>query len=237
MARNNTLGQILTMTRIEAGLDPDPALSLNIRPLLVQLINREYSRLYEDFDWPFLRLFSDLLTSAGERYYDVPAEMDLDRIEQVDFYWGNRWFPLERGIGPINYNTYNSDLDVRVDPTFRWDIKFTGTTEQVELWPIPLSNGNKIRFTGIRKKAELLSDSDRCDLDDMTIALFAASEYLAGKDKEAAALKQQKAVDRLRMLRSRSIQTRNNSFNLNNQQKPDPRFATRSPLVAYVRNP
>ena len=90
MARDNTLGQVLEMTRLEAGLDPDPALSLNVRPMLVQFIKREYDRLYEEFDWPFLRMHSDLLTQAGERYYDVPADFDLDRIERVDFYWGNR---------------------------------------------------------------------------------------------------------------------------------------------------
>lgn len=237
MARGNTLGQILEMVKLECGLDPDPALSTNVRPKMVQMIKREYDRLYEEFDWPFLRLYADVLTQAGERYYDVPAEMDLDRIEMVDYYWGNRWFPLDRGIYPVNYNTYNSDLDVRVDPTFRWDIKNTGSGPQVELWPIPASDNNKVRFTGVKKKTELISDSDRCDLDDMMIALFASAEYLAANEAKDASLKQQKAVERFRLVKSRSIQTRESKFNLNNQQKPDPRFATRSPLVAYVRNP
>lgn len=237
MARQNTLGQILETTRLEAGLDPDPALSLNVRPMLVQLIKREYDRLYEEFDWPFLRMHSDLLTQAGERYYDVPADFDLDRIERVDYYWGSRWYPLDRGIYPEHYNTYNSDLDVRVDPTFRWDIKFTGTAAQIELWPIPVSDNNKVRITGIKKKVELVSDADRCDLDDMMIALFAASEYLIRKGSPEAQLKQQKAVERFRLIKGRSIQTKTNSFNMNDQRKPDPRFATRSPLVAYVRNP
>ncbi|MBY0393225.1 MAG: hypothetical protein K2Q27_08160 [Novosphingobium sp.] len=86
MARGNTLGQILEMMKLECGLDPDPALSTNVRPKMVQMIKREYDRLYEEFDWPFLRLYADVLTQAGERYYDVPAEMDLDRIEMVDLY-------------------------------------------------------------------------------------------------------------------------------------------------------
>ena len=237
MARDNTLGQVLEMTRLEAGLDPDPALSLNVRPMLVQLIKREYDRLYEEFDWPFLRMHHDLITQAGERYYDVPSDFDLDRIERTDFYWGNRWYPLDRGIYPEHYNTYNSDLDVRVDPTFRWDIKNTGSGPQVELWPIPVSDGNKVRFTGIKKKTELIADADRLDLDDMMISLFAASEYLARKGSPEAGLKQQKAVERFRLIKGRSIQTKTNSFNMNDQRKPDPRFATRSPLVAYVRNP
>ena len=237
MARGQTFGQLIERTRIECNLDPDPSLSLNVLPLLKQKIKDEYARLYDEYNWPFARVFSDIETAAGQRYYDVPVEMDLERIETVDYYWGNRWFPLERGIHPLDYNTYNSDLDVRVDPTFKWDIKFTSTSAQVELWPIPVSSGNKVRFTGIRKKTELVSDEDRCDLDDIVVAMFAASEFLAGKGDKAASLKQQKALDRLHLLEGRSTHTRRNSFSFNNQPKPDPRFAARSPLVAYVRNP
>jgi len=237
MARGTTFGELIEMLKLECGLDPDPALSLNMRPQMELMLKREYERLYQEFDWPFLRVFPDLLTQAGERFYDVPAEMDLERIETVDYYWGNRWFPLTRGISQLDYNTYNPDLGVRVDPTFKWDIKYTGPKAQVELWPIPNSDGNKVRFTGIKKKTELVDTTSRCDLDDMMIVLFCASEYLASRGSKAAGTKQQKAVERYRLMAGRSITTRNNSFNMNNQQKPDPRFASRSPLVAYVRNP
>lgn len=237
MARDNTFAQIVNMTRLEAGLDPDPALSLTVQPMLEQLVKREYDRLYEEFDWPFLRLHVDLLTQAGQRYYDVPTEMDLDRIETVDYYWGNRWYPLERGITPQQYNIYNSELDVRVEPAFRWDIKNTGSGPQVEIWPIPVSDDRQVRFTGIKKKTELVAAGDRCDLDDMMIALFAASEYLAGKGSPQASLKQQKAVERFRMVKGRSKQTRTNAFNFNNPEPMDPRITVRTPLVAYVRNP
>jgi hypothetical protein len=237
MARGTTFSEMIEMLKLKVGLDPDPALSLNLRPRLELLIKEEYERLYQEFDWPFLRIFPDMLTQAGERFYDVPDNMDLERIETVDYYWGNRWFPLERGISQIDYNTYNPDLDVRVDPTFKWDIKFTDPKAQVELWPIPASNDNKVRFTGIRKKTELVDTTSRCDLDDQMIVLFAASEYLAGRGSKDAGIIQQKAVERKRLMCGRSITTRNNAFNMNNQQKPDPRFASRSPLVAYVRNP
>lgn len=235
MARNNTFGQIIDMTVIEAGMDPSPALSTNIRPLVKMAIQREYERIYDEFDWPFLRVHQDVLTQAGQRYYDVPSEMDMERIERVDYYWGDRWHPLDRGVYPEQYNVYNSDEDVRSEPMFRWDIKWTGSAEQVEMWPIPVSNDQIVRFTGIRKKVALIADSDRCDLDDQMIVLFAAAELLARKNSPEAQLKQQKAVERYRLVRGRSIQTRSNSFNLS-KQPDDPRL-NRVPLVAYVRNP
>lgn len=235
MARNQTLGQILEVLRIETGLDPDPALSVNVRPLLVQLIKHEYERLYDEFDWPFLRVSVDKPTVAGERYYDVPSDMDMERIETVDYSWGQTWHPLCRGIEPCDYNAHDSDLGVRADPAMKWDISHTGTREQVEIWPIPLTDGNAVRFTGIKKKTELIADADRCDLDATMIALFAASEYLASRDQAAAALKQRKAVERYRLLCGRSIQSRKSGFSFagggaDNREE-------RVPLVAYVRNP
>jgi len=234
MARNQTLGQILDTVRIEAGLDPDPALSINVRPLLVQLIRREYERLYDEFDWPFLRLTEDIDTVAGERHYDFPDAIDLERVEEVHYRWADRWLPLERGICQDDYNAHDSDNDVRVDPAMRWDVVRTGSREQCEIWPIPLTGGSPLRFTGIKKKTELVADSDRCDLDGTMVALFAASEYLVGRDNATAQIKQQKAVERFRMVRGRTIQKDGTRLNFAGGSKPE---IERVPLVAYVRNP
>lgn len=236
MGRNVSFGQIISATRIEAGMDPDPALSNNILPLIKAIINREYARLYEDFDWPFLRVSRDITVQAGQRYYDLPNDMDLDRIERVDYFWGEKWFPLDRGINPDHYNTYNSDIDVRSEPMFRWDIKWTGSEAQIEAWPVPVTNGRVFRLTGIRKAVEMIADADLCDLDDQMIILFAASELLARKQSPDAGTKQQKAVQRYQTIKSRSQQTKTNAFSFQNAPRPDPRLG-RVPLVAYVRNP
>lgn len=236
MARNTTFGQLIEMTVIEAGMDPTPALSMNVRPLVKAAIKREYERLYDEFDWPFLRVTEDVLTQAGQRYYDVPDTINFDRIERVDYQWGDRWTPLDRGIDTTHYNTYNSDEGERSDPLLRWDIKWTGSATQVEIWPIPATDNMPIRFTGIRNMAPLVNDSDRCDLDDQMVAMFAAAELLARKNAPEAQLKQQKAVERYRLIRGRSIQTKTNGFNFSNAPKPD-HNPERDVWVAYVRNP
>lgn len=236
MARNTTFGQLIDMTIIEAGMDPTPALSMNVRPLVKAAIKREYERIYDEFDWPFMRVTEDVLTQAGQRYYDAPDSINFDRIEKVDFQWGDRWVPLDRGIDVSHYNTYNSDQGERSDPMLRWDLRWTDSATQIEVWPIPISNDLPIRFTGIRNMTRLVSDADRCDLDDQMISMFAAAELLARKNSPEAQLKQQKAVERYRLVRSRSVQSRTNSFNFSNAPAPGGQNG-REPLVAYVRNP
>lgn len=235
MARGTTLGQLVQDLRIEAGLDPNPALSLNAVPRLEQLIRREQERLYEQFDWPFLRITRDVTLQAGDRYYDIPNDMNLERIERIDYFWGDKWYQLERGIDVSHYNIHDSDADVRQEPASRWDVKDTGTKEQVEIWPIPVTNGRLIRFTGIRKLKPLVTQADRADLDDIMIVLFAAAEYM-GEGKPEAQIKRQKANDRMTTLKSRVTQTGTSAFNFNTPSDQN-RIRDRTPQVAYVRNP
>jgi hypothetical protein len=234
MARGTTFGQMIEMTKLEAGLDPDPALSMSSLPLIKQLIKREYERLYDEFDWPFTRVREDVMTVAGQRYYDIPSTLDLERIEGIQYYWGLRWHDLERGIQMSDYTAYNSDNDARHEPAWKWDIHYTGPTAQIELWPMPSTNDKKVRFHGIRRPTALVQVSDGCDLDDQMIVLFAASEYLARRSSPEAPLKQQKAVQRFHLMKGKSITSKNNSFSFTKQ--PEPKKPYRGPLVAYVRN-
>lgn len=233
MARGTTFGQIIEDTILEAGLDPDPALSLNVRPLIKRLIKREYERLYEEYDWPFLRVREALTTSAGQRYYDIPTALNLERIEAFDYYWGDVWIPLCRGISVDDYTAHDSDRDERFEPAVKWDIHFTDPTAQIELWPMPVSDGKEVRVTGIRKLTPLIADDSRCDLDDMMIVLFAASEYLARNGGQEAPLKQQKAVARFHLMKGKSTTTRTNAFSFGQSPEQGRRYPT-DVQVAYV---
>lgn len=231
--RGKTLGQLVDDLRVEVGMDPNPALSLNIVPKLKLTLRREQERLYEDFNWPFLRIRVDVPLAAGQRYYDVPDELDLERIEKIEYYWGTRWQDLTRGIGQEQFTIYNSDEDVRVEPAYRWDVLDTGSGPQIEIWPVPPVDDRLVRFTGIRKLTDLVSDSDKADLDDRMLVLFAASEFISDGNK--AAEKRAKALDLYTTLKARSTQTRSNAFSLGGPP-PDPHLYPRI-QVAYVRNP
>jgi hypothetical protein len=213
MARGVTLGGLLTKLRIAARYDPNPALSKAMEPLFRQTLQDVQERLYDEFDWPFLKVQSDKVLAAGERYYDVPANMNLERIVAVDTQQGGIWVPVERGISLDDYSGCNSDLGGRRDPAERWDVRDTGDGEQIEVWPIPATNGLTLRFTGYRKLNALVEDSDRADLDDQLIVAFAAAEMFAGKrDNDNAQLKLQQGQNRLKLLQGRVTKNRRGGF-------------------------
>lgn len=236
MARGTTLGELVTQLRIAARYDPNPALSLNLVPLMQQTIRDTQERLYDEFDWPFLRVRQDKILAAGQRYYDIPSELNLERIQAVDVRFGNVWLPVERGITLDHYNARDSDADAREDPAQRWEVMDTGEGEQLEVWPIPLTNGAALRFTGIRKLTPLVEAGDIADLDDQLIVLFAAGELMGGAKNPAAQIKFTQGAKRLETLQGRVTKTRTNSFVLGGEAPAQSRH-DRTPLVAYVRAP
>lgn len=211
MARGRTLGELITKLRIAARYDPNPALSKNMVALFTQTLQDTQERLYDEFNWPFLKVQRDKALAPGERYYDVPADMNLERIIAVDVLVGGIWQPVERGISLDDYSNCNSDLDARRDPVERWDVVDTGDGEQIEVWPVPASAGT-LRFSGIRKLKALVDESDRADLDDQLIVSFSAAEVLAGRNDNEAQLKLSQGTNRLKLLQGRTTKTRRNGF-------------------------
>jgi hypothetical protein len=234
MARGKTLGELVNDLRITARMDPNPALSINMVPLLKLTLNREQERLYDDFDWPFMRIRRDVTLQAGQRYYDIPADLNLERIEKVEYLYGSEWRDLTRGIGQEQYSSIDSDNGERSDPTLRWDVLDTGTREQVEFWPIPLTDDQIVRFTGIGKLGTMVNDADRALLDDQMLVNFAAAEIV--KDDRLASELRAKAVTRFNTLKGRVTQTRTNTFGLGTGAPDDCHEAPRI-SVAYVRTP
>lgn len=235
MARGTTLGELLTQLRLAARYDPNPALSLNQNPAMEQMLRDTQERLYDEFDWPFLRVRRDKIMAAGQRYYDIPNDVNLERIIKVDILYSGKWLPVERGIDEDQFNSLDSDHDIRNDPVVRWEVVDTGSGEQIEVWPIPATNGALLRFTGIRKLKALTDLADRADLDDQLIVLFAAGELLGGAKNPAAQVKFTQANKRKETLQGRVVKRRSNSFVLGGEANPEP--PPRTPLVAYVRAP
>lgn len=243
MARGTTLGELVTQLRTEAKLDPNPALSLNIVESMKQKLRATQERLYDEFDWPHLKVTQDKQVQAGQRYYDVPTDINLERIIAVDYRWGGVWHPVERGISLEQYNQHDSDNSViRVDPVQRWDVKHTGSGAQIEIWPLPLTNYNattkdgSLRFTGIRRLGALVAIADLADLDDQLIVKYVAASMLASRKDPEAQVVLAEARARKKTLQGRITKTRRNSFSLGGSGGRD-HHRERAPLVAYVRDP
>lgn len=176
MARGTTLGQLVTMLREECGHATSAALGQNTLPRMKRVLQRTQEVLWIDHAWPHMRAYREEPLQAGQNIYTFPTDLAFDRIENVHVRWDDTWRPVVYGIELDHYNAQDPELDDRDDPVLRWQVVEDG---QYEVWPLPATNGTRLRFEGIRKLAPLIGDADRADLDDNLLVLFAAGEILA----------------------------------------------------------
>lgn len=146
---------------------------------LKRTVNGAYRRLAAKHDWQHLRkVFNKITLNAGQRYYDYPAYFDPDKVEEAAVWLGSLNMPIKKGIDLDGYSFLDPAADQRADPVLAWDTAFTGTTTQIEFWPIPASSSYTAQFSGTMKVSKLVNDADVCLLDDELVILFAAARLL-----------------------------------------------------------
>lgn len=196
MARGRLLSTLLDDYRSECRLSLNPAHNVQDRQRQVQHLQRVQRFFYDDFDWPHLRVERIVRVEAGVRYYALPDDIELERLQQVQVRDANEWVVCPPGIGPAQYATYDSDEDERSWPVERYAIY---EDDRIELWPIPDRTAAEtgfdgtLKFIGIRRLRKLVDDSDVADLDDRLIVLHAAAERLAADGAKDAGVKQEAA--------------------------------------------
>jgi hypothetical protein len=203
MARGVQFLSLIEQLRAEARHSTLLSVGTDSLPYVKQILRRTQETLADEHDWSFLRVKPYLTLSAGERYYDVPNEISVEQIDKIVCWQNGVEVELERGIGSAEYAVYDSDDDVRSDPALKWDIVWTGESEQIEIWPIPAS-GLRLQLFGRRPLRPLVANEDVCDLDDKLIVLFAAAEVLAGQKSKDSEMKLQLAQKRLMRLKATS---------------------------------
>lgn len=194
--RGTTLVKLLDILRVECGLSLNPAHNPQNRDTQIATLQRVQETMWADFAWPHLRVERTIDVQAGQRYYDMPGDLDIDRIEKIEIREAGAYLPLGWGIEAQHYAESDSELGERSWPVRRVRIS---EDEQLEVWPVPDSNFNaatldgRIKITGIRKLKPLVADDDRADLDDQLLVLYAAAEMLARSGSKDAQVKQDKA--------------------------------------------
>ena len=210
MARNTTLQVLLNDLRSESGHAISSALGKSTQEMMVNLLNRVQRRLWEDFAWPFLQVKKDITLQAGQRYYDIPSGLTLERVQSASFKNGSSWHKIFYGISTQDYTVHDSDTGSRSWPIRKYEAY--GAT-QVEVWPIPSENTNTttgdglFRLEGTGNLSTFVSMSDTADLDDQLIVLFADSELLTRQKSPDAQLKGQQAQVHYQRLRARLSKT------------------------------
>ena len=167
---------------------PLPMFSPDDTPSLRRTLNHVYRTLYYAHDWQHLKtMFAKLTLNAGQRHYDVPTGLDFDRIIEANVWWAGQPHGVERGVGFAEYAQYDPDADERSSPMEKWDVRFTGTEEQIEVWPLPDGGVQSLQFFGLYKHEALVNNTDVCRLESELVVLYAAAELLPkdSPDKDA----------------------------------------------------
>ena len=204
MARGTSLVKLLDMYRAECRLSLSAAHNAQHRDAQVAHIQRTQEWLWDDFDWPNLVVERTINLAAGQFKYDMPVDMDIDRIQKIEIYYDRAYCPLNAGIDAGHYTAFNSLLDERTWPPRRWRI---AEDEMVEVWPIPdtdydpVTLAGTLKITGVRKLRSLVADTDTAELDDRMLILFCASEVLAASGAKDAGDKRNMANARYAKLR------------------------------------
>lgn len=233
MARGTQLTVMIEDLRSEVGHSLQASLGKQTRDVLINTLQRTQKRLWNDYSWPFLSIRRDISTADNQRYYDIPADLVFERIERVEFKWGDQWHKIEYGIGAEEYNQYDSDQGVKSYPVYRYDA-YEGN--QIEIWPIPNVDTNattgsgKLRITGTKNLSNFISDSDTADLDDQLIVLYAAAEILARQRQPDAQSKLAQANAHYARLKARSAKSE--MFILGGKDLPDRYIPKGPPVVA-----
>lgn len=208
-----TLEAIVEDVRRETGRSVNRNFGQDEYGKIAYLIQREQRRLWLDHDWAFLKIRADKILSPGERYYDMPAGISMERVLKARVKYDAEWQDMLRGISEEEYSLFDSDDDVRQDPPERWDIintTHTGTpTPQIEIWPIP-SVERTTRWTGVRELAALVADDDNCTLD-ATLLTLSVAAILKPEDQEKIAAANQVYKN---MKADDARQTPNNKINI-----------------------
>lgn len=205
MARNEQFLELQTALREELGRSPDVSVGVDDLPILKRALNRVYATLYDEHDWPFLRrVFPRIQLNAGQRFYDFPTDLNIERVEVVNAWWNGLPNPVHRGIGFEEYASFDSEADERSDPVLAWDVRDVSGTPQIEVWPIPSANDQELQIIGIRTAPKLVNDIDLCLLDDEMVILFAAAQYLARQKSEDADVVLAQARARFQSMKGRS---------------------------------
>jgi hypothetical protein len=207
--RGQQLTRLISQLRAELGRSTNVSVGVDDAQILIHTLQRTQETLYDDFDWPHLRYDTGAIPlSAGQRYYDIPANLNYDRIESAWVRLNGLPIPFQRGIDPNAYAAFDSEQGVRSSPAQRWDIRSVDDSEQIEVWPIPADSSNSMQFIGIRNLRPLIDGNDITDLDDRLVVLYAAAELLDKQEPGSGRLKLTQAQQLYSRLKGRSAAAR-----------------------------
>lgn len=201
MAERKTLGELLKGLRAELRHALDPNLAIETTERFTILLNDIQRELWMDNDWDHLKVYRYIAVRKGERYYDFPSDIDVDRTYQWEYKFNTVYYPMVQGISRLELTAIDSERGQQSDPLRKFDFHHDDATDQdqFEVFPTPASDGTVydqtqpaparetevpnrnadgnrfIRLRAIRKLNEMSELGDKCDLDARLLVLVAAA--------------------------------------------------------------
>lgn len=194
MAYGTLLSDLLLMLKAEIGSSMTANVAVADDTVLKQLLSNKQKQLVHEYDFPNLEVKAEQAATA--RFLTFPTTVSRDRPIKVEVSWG-KWVDItdDYGIGPDEYNVFDSAAGETSDPIRRWQFSNDGsvtpaslTVNRLELWPVPATSQNT-RITGTMVLPALSATTDRAVVDDMMLVLFVAADRLMRYDQKDAAIK------------------------------------------------
>lgn len=201
MARGVAFSELVLNLRAELRRSQAPGIGTEDLAPLKRTINHVVAVVSNKEDWPFLyRKFAPIAISPGDRFFDIPAGLVMERIISVKIKWGGSYYDIYRGITYDDYIAWDPEDDERSSPALKYDFQNIDGAEQLEIWPI--SEGTQsLLFEGYVEHPKLVNDTDLCMLDDEIVLLFAAAELMGDSFKAEAQAKRDQANELLRLIK------------------------------------
>jgi len=204
--RKRLLDELVTDTLRDAGFSDVPGQNEAVYNSVLQLVQNACEQVATSYEWPHLRRRGFLKLVEGQRLYDAPSTVDIDRLTAASIRYGSTWCPLHYGIDPSHYAAYDPFLDERANRV----LNFQRYGDQIEVWPTPdhgydSSNGDgQIMFEGSMPFVRPTSGTDVVDLDDQLVVLLASSFLLARNSQRDADMKLNLYTNRLNKLKGQA---------------------------------
>lgn len=226
MARTKTLLELVKGLRAELRHELAPNLGENTEDRFRLLLNSVQEELWLSYDWDDRKIYRYKAVRAGQAFYDWPSDLDASSAYQLEYKWNNIYIPLEQGINRTLYIFRDTDRNQRSDPirAFDFHLDEVNNKEQIEVWPMPSTNGfiysssedppaaetevpsrrpdgqGFLRFRGVKLFTEMVNDSDECILDSRLLILFAAAHEATAQgssDAEGLAIRANRHLQNL----------------------------------------
>lgn len=163
-----TLGEIRSDIQTRLGFGMAGQAGIVNSALIDSMIRSAQEQLYEQFDWAELKATYERTTGTNQQFYDYPADCNIERMKSFVIIWGGRYIPLKEGIEPHHRSNNSGSVPARYE-----------RRDQIELFPIPLTNEYTLRFEYIKTLSTLIVNSDRTSLPSEIVYLHALANAKA----------------------------------------------------------